>query len=195
MTRIGVLALQGSFAEHIDTLRGLGVEGFEIRQRPDIAQPFDGLIIPGGESTVIDKLLRDLGLFDPLLAMLRDGLPVFGTCAGLLLLAKTVENNGAPGTREAPGFATMDIAARRNAYGRQLGSFFARSDFAGTPDVPMTFIRAPYIESAGTGVSVLATVGGHVVAARQGSQLVAAFHPELGGSTVVHEYFLREVVG
>jgi len=188
MTRIGVLAVQGSFAEHIDRLDRLGVEAFEIRQASDVA-PMDGLVIPGGESTVMTRLLRDLNLFDPLLEMLKDGLPVLGTCAGLLLLAKTVTNKG------VPGFATMNITARRNAYGRQLGSFRSVAAFTGIGDVPMTFIRAPYVESVGVGVDVLAEIDGRVVAARQGGQLVTAFHPELGDDTAVHEYFINDVIG
>ncbi|MDR0490463.1 MAG: pyridoxal 5'-phosphate synthase glutaminase subunit PdxT [Oscillospiraceae bacterium] len=188
--RIGVLALQGAFVEHIDRLRDLDVEGFEIRNERDIRRPMDGFIIPGGESTVMNKLLRELNLFDPLLSLLRDRLPVFGTCAGLLLLAKSVSNLG------VPGFATMDIAARRNAYGRQLGSFFAEADFVGLGRIPMTFIRAPYIESVdtGAGVKILAKTGGHIVAAIQGRQLVTAFHPELNANMSVHKFFLDEVV-
>lgn len=182
--RIGVLALQGAFIEHITRLRKLDVEGFEIRQESDIREAMDGLILPGGESTVMCMLLRDLNLYDPLLSMLRDGLPVYGTCAGLLLLAKNVTNFG------SPGFATMDITARRNAYGRQLGSFYVVSDFKGLGKIPMTFIRAPYIESVGKDVQILAETGGHIVAARQGNQLVTSFHPELSNDASVHQYFL-----
>ncbi|MCL2227262.1 MAG: pyridoxal 5'-phosphate synthase glutaminase subunit PdxT [Oscillospiraceae bacterium] len=185
--RIGVLALQGAFAEHIAKLEELGVEGFEIRQRGDISSSMDGLILPGGESTVIGKLLRELELFAPLLSMIQEGLPVFGTCAGLLLLAKDVLGES------ALGFSTMDVYARRNAYGRQLGSFCAEGDFAGLGVIPMTFIRAPYIESVGPDVSVLAEEGGRIVAARQGRQLVTAFHPELGGDQAVHRYFLENL--
>ena len=185
--RIGVLALQGAFIEHIKRLRELDTECFEVRQECDIREKMDGLILPGGESTVMSMLLRDTNLFDPLLSMLRDGLPVMGTCAGLLLLAKKVKNNG------APGFATMDITARRNAYGRQLDSFFVVSDFKGLGKIPMTFIRAPYIESAGENVSILAETGGQIVAARQGNQLAMAFHPELSADTSVHRYFLETI--
>lgn len=186
--RIGVLSLQGAFIEHIHRLRELGVDGFEIRQRSHIQGLFDGLILPGGESTVMSMLLRDLNLFDTFLSMIKDGLPVLGTCAGLLLLAENVTNNG------APGFATMNITAKRNAYGRQLGSFFIETDFKGLGIIPMTFIRAPYIEAVGKGVQVLAEAGGRIVAARQRNQLVTTFHPELGGDTSVHRYFLEQVV-
>ncbi len=165
--RIGILALQGAFVEHAAMLDRLGVEHFEIRQRRDIGRSFDGLILPGGESTVMRKLLHDLDLFAPLQQQIREGLPVFGTCAGLILLAKSVEGG-------TPCFETMDISVLRNAYGRQLGSFFTEAVFDGIGKIPMTFIRAPYIESVGEGVQALATVDGHIVAARQGNQLVTA---------------------
>ena len=187
--RIGVLALQGAFIEHIHRLRGLGASCFEIRHERDIREPMDGLILPGGESTVMSMLLRDLSLFEPLLAMIRGGLPVLGTCAGLLLLAKNVTNDG------APGFATMDITARRNAYGRQLDSFYTEADFKGLGKIPMTFIRAPYIESVGEDVEILAETGGRIVAARQGNQLAVSFHPELNTDTSVHHFFLDSFPG
>lgn len=189
MTSIGVLALQGAFAEHVTKLGELGVAALLIRQRGDLAQPLDGLIVPGGESTVIAKLAKELGLFDPILALVRGGLPVFGTCAGLILLAAQVEN------RPVPGFETMDMLVRRNAFGRQLGSFIAQADFAGLGVVDMTFIRAPQIQSVGPEVEVLAKVDGRIVAARQGNQLVTAFHPELSNQITVHRYFVEQVVG
>jgi len=185
--RIGVLALQGAFAEHIAKLNVLGAEGFEIRQRKDIREPLDGLILPGGESTVMGKLLRDLNLFDPLLSLLREGLPVFGTCAGLLLLADSIVNDG------ASCIATMSVAARRNAYGRQLGSFSTEAKFKTLGKIPMTFIRAPYIESVFGNAEVLADVDGKIVAAQQENQLVTAFHPELNSDLSVHKYFLELV--
>ena len=181
--RIGILALQGAFAEHAAALDRLGVEHFQIRQLRDIKVPFDGLILPGGESTTMGKLLRDLELFAPLAGMIREGLPVFGTCAGLILLAKEVEGG-------APCFGTMGITARRNAYGRQLGSFYTEEEFRGLGRVPMTFIRAPYIQAVSPGVEILAEVDGHIAAARQGTQLVTAFHPELSDDLSVHRYFL-----
>lgn len=183
---IAILALQGAFAEHAKMLDQLETDHFEIRQPRDLGRPFDGLILPGGESTVMRKLLHELRLYEPIRARIYDGMPVFGTCAGLILLAKNVEGG-------LPCFATMDIAARRNAYGRQLGSFYTEAVCKGVGTVPMTFIRAPYIASVSDGVEVLATVGERIVAARQGSQLVTAFHPELNGDLSLHRYFLEMV--
>lgn len=182
--RIAVLALQGAFIEHEQMLSRLGVPSFEIRQKRDLGQSFDGLIIPGGESTVQGKLMRELGLFDPLRERIGDGLPVFGTCAGLLLLAKDIENDA------RRHFATMDITAVRNAYGRQLGSFHTEGEFKGIGRIPMTFIRAPYIAGVSGDTEVLAKVDGKIVAARQGGQLVTAFHPELNEDVSVHGYFV-----
>lgn len=182
--QIGVLALQGAFIEHEQMLSRLGVSSFEIRQERDLNKPFDGLIIPGGESTVQGKLLHDLNLFDKIKGRIENGLPVFGTCAGLLLLAKTIENDS------RTHLATMDITAVRNAYGRQLGSFFTEESFKGIGKIPMTFIRAPYIESVQGDAEVLAETGGHIVAARQKNQLVTAFHPELSSDLSVHQYFV-----
>ncbi len=183
--KIGILALQGAFAEHGCLLDKLGIEHFQIRQRQDLDQPHDGVIIPGGESTVMAKLLRDLQLFEPLKAEITNGMPVFGTCAGLILLASRIEGEA------VCGLAIMDIAAKRNAYGRQLGSFHTDADFGNRGKIPMTFIRAPYIADAGPEVEILAAVDGHIVAARQGSQLVTAFHPELTDDLTVHKYFIE----
>jgi 5'-phosphate synthase pdxT subunit len=182
--RIAVLALQGAFAEHCAMLERLGAEPFLVRKLGDFAGPISGLVLPGGESTVMNKLLRELGLFDPIMEQIRTGLPVFGTCAGLLLLAREVENQG------RVCFGTMDIAARRNAYGRQLGSFAARGDFGGEGEIPMVFIRAPYIVHTGEGARVLAKYGGKIVAAQQANMLVTAFHPELTDDLTVHRRFL-----
>lgn len=178
-----ILALQGAFIEHAHMLDRLDVEHFEIRQSSDLNRPFDGLILPGGESTVIGKLLHELKLFEPLKELIQSGLPVFGTCAGLILLAKEVHGG-------IVHLGTMDIIAKRNAYGRQLGSFHAEADFTGLGAVPMTFIRAPYIDSISENVQTLAQVDDHIVAARQGNQLVTAFHPELDENTSIHEYFI-----
>ena len=185
--QIAVLALQGAFIEHEHMLSALGVDSFEIRQLRDIQRPFDGLIIPGGESTVQGKLLRELGLFEPIRQAISTGLPVFGTCAGLLLLAKEIANDS------RVHLATMDLCAVRNAYGRQLGSFDTQAAFAGIGVIPMTFIRAPYIGSVWADTQVLAEVDGKIVAARQGNQLATAFHPELTRDLRVHEYFVRMV--
>ena len=187
--KIGVLALQGAFIEHEQMLSKLGVSSFEMRQRSDIPDSFDGLIIPGGESTVQGKLLRDLGMYDVLREKIENGLCVFGTCAGLILLAKEIEND------TKTHFATMDISVVRNAYGRQLGSFYAEESFGDMEKVPMTFIRAPYIDRCSDDVTVLSKVQGKIVAARQGNQLVTAFHPELNDDTRIHEYFISMIKG
>ena len=187
---IAVLALQGAFIEHEQMLQRLGVDCFEVRTLADWGRHKDGLIIPGGESTTQLKLLADLRLLEPVREYISAGGAVFGTCAGLILLAKKVEGN------DITRISTMDIDVCRNAYGRQLGSFHTEAEMNGVGMVPMTFIRAPYINSVGAGVEVLAEVGGHIVAARQGRQLVTAFHPELCvADTAVHEYFINDVVG
>lgn len=180
---VAILALQGAFAEHGQMLDRLGTEHFEIRQRKDLERKFDALILPGGESTVMGKLLRELELYEPLRRKILEGLPVFGTCAGLILLAKEVEGG-------IPCFGTMDIRVKRNAYGRQLGSFYAEKEFQGIGKIPMTFIRAPYIVETAENAEILAEVDGRIVAARQGKQLVTAFHPELDNDVSVHKYFL-----
>lgn len=182
--RIAVLALQGAFIEHEQMLDRLGAESFEIRQKKDLEREFDALILPGGESTVMGKLMHDLGIFEELRSRIADGLPVFGTCAGLILLAKEVE-------RGEPQLATMSIRAKRNAYGRQLGSFHTEETFQGIGVIPMTFIRAPYIAEVFDDVEILARADGNIVAARQKNQLVCAFHPELDNDTRVHRYFLE----
>ena len=188
MMRIAVLALQGAFAEHRQMLRRLGVDSFEVRQLADWSQPKDGLIIPGGESTVLRKLLLDLGLLEPVRQDIARGLPVFGTCAGLILLARQVEGEF------SSALGTMDIKVKRNAYGRQLGSFHAVSDMEAVGErVPMTFIRAPYIMEWGSEVMPLAFVDARCVAARQGNQLVTAFHPELDDDERVHRYFVERM--
>ncbi len=187
--RIGVLAVQGAFIEHRHILEKLDVESLELRQLSDLNEEMDGIIIPGGESTVMGKLLNDLGMMEPLKAKIESGFPVFGTCAGMILLAKDIVNP----TEKQVNLGTMDISVRRNAYGRQLGSFHAVTEFAGMQEIPMTFIRAPYIEETAPDVEVLAQVDGHVIAARQDNQLVTAFHPELTEDTRIHEYFLKYI--
>ena len=188
--KIGVLALQGAFAEHIKMLEKLGIESFEIRKKSDLSNAVnnndvDGLIIPGGESTVIGKLLYDLDLFDDIKKLILEGLPVFGTCAGLILLAKKIENDN------RTYLGAMDIKVRRNAYGRQLGSFFTESEFKGLGVIPMTFIRAPYISSVGKKVEILSEVDGNVVAAKENNILVTSYHPELNDDLKVHEFFIE----
>lgn len=186
--KIGVLALQGAFIEHRTMLDKLGVEHFEIRQLKDLQQKFHALILPGGESTSIGKLLRELHMLDTIKHYIKNGLPVMGTCAGLILMAEKIAE------QSTTHFATMQITACRNAYGRQLGSFNCYSSF-NDKEIPMTFIRAPYIKSINSpNVQVLSTVNGRIVAARQHNQLAVAFHPELTSSTYVHEYFLEQIV-
>ena len=181
--RIAVLALQGAFVEHEQMLQRLGVETFQIRQLKDWQQPKDGLILPGGESTVQMRLLSQLGLHEPIREAILGGLPVFGTCAGMILLSKGY-------------LGTMDILVRRNAYGRQLGSFHTVGTVEGIgKDLPMTFIRAPYIETVLSDACIpIASIDGHIVAARQGKQLAAAFHPELDCDPRIHQFFLESAV-
>ena len=183
---IAVLALQGSFIEHRQKLKKLGVDTFEIRQLKDIDRHFDGLILPGGESTTQGKLLRELGLFEPLKEKILNGLPVFGTCAGLILLAENLENDN----KVKCHFGTMPATVARNAYGRQLGSFSTKGTFGETKNVEMTFIRAPYVPMWSPDVQVLAKINERVVAVRYKNQLGIAFHPELTNDKVVYEYFL-----
>lgn len=181
---VAILALQGAFAEHGGMLDRLGADHFEIRRKKDLENEFDALILPGGESTVMGKLLRELELYEPLRRRILEGMPVFGTCAGLILLAKEVEGG-------STCLETMDIRVKRNAYGRQLGSFHTEEVFKGLGKVPMTFIRAPYIAGISGETEILAEVDGKIVAAREKNQLACAFHPELGKDLRVHEYFLN----
>lgn len=185
MMTIGVLAVQGAFIEHEDMLRALGTDCFEIRQPRDLEHPMDGIILPGGESTVMGKLLNDLGMMETVRERIASGLPAFGTCAGMILLAEHISND------DRCHIGTMPITVKRNAYGRQLGSFSCIDRFEGIGEIPMEFIRAPCIESYGKDVDVLATHDGRTVAARYRNQLATAFHPELTDDTRVHEYFLR----
>ena len=185
--QIGVLAVQGAFIEHERILKSLGAEAFEIRQLRDLDRHLDGLVLPGGESTVQGKLLHDLGLFEPLKNLIEKGLPTFGTCAGLILLANKLSNDS------HTYFGALPATVERNAYGRQLGSFYAEENFEGIGKVPMTFIRAPLIQSASEGVQVLATVNDQIVAIRYKNQLAISFHPELNEDLRVHRYFLEMI--
>ena len=189
MTKIGILALQGDFEEHEQVLKELGVETGQIRTRQDWEAniDLDGLILPGGESTVMGKLLHDLDLFEPIKTKINAGLPVFGTCAGLILLAKTIVGD------QTKHLASMDISVARNAYGRQLGSFVTNADFKGIGEIPMVFIRGPIIEAVGPEVEIIAQVNGAIVAAKEKNMLVTSFHPELTGDERVHAYFLEMV--
>ena len=181
--QIGVFALQGAFIEHIRMLEKLGVKTYEIRNSKDLRDDFDGLVLPGGESTTMYKLLHDLKLEPWLKKQIKQGMPIFGTCAGLLLLAKEITNH------KINFLSTMNIVAIKNAYGKQLGSFRTVDKF-NKKEVPLVFIRAPYIESVGEGVEILATVDGKIVAARDQYQLATAFHPELTSDLSIHEYFI-----
>ncbi len=184
--RIGVLALQGGFSEHAAVLRGLGVEAVEIRTARQLSE-VDGLIIPGGESTTIGKLMQDCGLLDPLRERISAGMPVFGTCAGAIVLARDI------GGLDQPLIGIMDLSIRRNAFGRQLESFETLLPIPALGDQPMraVFIRAPAIVSVGDGVEVLARLpDGRIVAARQAHMLAAAFHPELTADSRLHRYFV-----
>ncbi len=183
-----VLAVQGAFIEHERKLAELGEKTVELRQAADLKQPFDRLVLPGGESTTQGKLLDELGMLDGLRERILGGMPVLGTCAGLILLASRLSAHDDKGT---PRLATMDVEVCRNAYGRQLGSFHATADVAGVGQgLPLTFIRAPYVVEAGPAVEVLAQVDGRIVAVRQGRQLGLAFHPELDCGHALHEAFL-----
>lgn len=184
---VGVLAVQGAFIEHEKMLEKLGVDCFEIRKASDLDRSFDGLILPGGESTVMGKLLHSLNLFEPLKEKIQHGMPVLATCAGLILLAEQLTDD------TTVHFGTMPVTVKRNAYGRQLGSFYTEHNFKDLGKIPMTFIRAPYIDKVSPETEVLATVDGNIVAARCKNQLGISFHPELDESTAVHELFLTMV--
>ena len=178
---VAVLALQGAFAEHEKVLKRLGVNCIELRQAKDLETPYDGIILPGGESTVQGKLLKELGMFDTIKEQIENGMPVLATCAGLILLASEVEG------QEGCHFGTIPMCVRRNAYGRQLGSFRTVAELKGVGEVPMTFIRAPYVAETGDGVEVLATVDGKIVGVQYKNQMAFAFHPELDNDTRIHE--------
>jgi len=197
MTRIGVLALQGAFVEHLKILRGLGAEAVEVRLSQEITG-LSGLIIPGGESTTVGKLAVTYGLIDPIREMAQDGKAIWGTCAGLILMARTVEGV------EQSLLGMMDLVVRRNAFGRQVESFEADISVPALGAVsepeeknrPLhaVFIRAPVISSVGGDVQVLSRLSdGSIVAARDGNLLATAFHPELTGDTRFHRYFLHMV--
>ncbi|MFC7440182.1 pyridoxal 5'-phosphate synthase glutaminase subunit PdxT [Laceyella putida] len=185
--KIGVLALQGAVREHIRLLELAGAEAVAVKYRHELAD-LDGLVIPGGESTTIGKLMRQYELNEPIMQMHQQGKPIFGTCAGLIMIAKQVEN------LEQPHLDLMDIVVKRNAFGRQRESFEADLEIKGVADTfPAVFIRAPYVEKVGAGVEVLSTIDGKIVAARQDRLLCAAFHPELTDDVRFHAYFVEMV--
>ena len=185
--KIGILAVQGAFAEHESKLTRLGADCIELRQKEELEEILDGLVLPGGESTVQGKLLKELGMFDLLKEKIEKGLPVLATCAGLILLAENLSND------RHVYFGTLPVTVKRNAYGRQLGSFHTVQPMKGIGEVPMTFIRAPYIEQAGEDVEVLAEVDGHIVAVRYKNQLGLSFHPELDVDDRICRTFPEEI--
>ena len=190
VTKIGVLALQGAFLEHRQMLERCGVESGEVRTVEHL-DGIDGLILPGGESTTIGKLMHRYGLDEAISRRVREGMPLFGTCAGLILMATDIEES------DQRRLGLMEITARRNAFGRQVDSFECNLDVAGLGPEPVraVFIRAPYISRVGKGVEVLAVAEGKIVLARQGDLLAGAFHPELTADTRIHRLFLDMVAG
>ena len=186
--KIGILALQGAFAEHAKVLDRLGVDSVELRNLEDFQKSrsdLSGLILPGGESTTMGKLLRAQDMLIPIREAILSGLPVFGTCAGLILLAKEIIS------QKESHLGTMDMVVERNAYGRQLGSFYTEAECKGVGSIPMTFIRGPIISSVGEGVEVLARVDNQIVAAQDKNMLVTSFHPELTDDVRLHQYFIN----
>ena len=186
--RVGVLALQGDVREHVAALRLGGATPIEVR-RPEDLDDLDGIVLPGGESTTMGRLLTVFELLDPLRARLRGGLPAYGTCAGMVLLAEQVRG----GRPEQPLLGGLDMTVRRNAFGRQVDSFETDLDIAGLGQVHGVFIRAPWVERVGAGVEVLASVDDHPVAVRQGRLLATSFHPELTGDGRLHALFIEMV--
>lgn len=184
--KIGVLAVQGAFIEHERMMEKLGVSCVEIRQKSDL-EAIDGIILPGGESTVQGKLLRKLDMLDTLQRNIQEGLPVLATCAGLILLAEDIEND------ETRHLATLPVTVKRNAYGRQLGSFHTTGAVGTIEDFPMTFIRAPYITDASNDVTILSTIDDNIVGVRYQNQIALAFHPEVTDDLRIHELFLEIV--
>jgi pyridoxal 5'-phosphate synthase pdxT subunit len=197
---VGVLALQGDVREHVRMLEGIGARPVEVRT-PDDLKGIDALVLPGGESTTISMLLESSGLFDPVAERIAGGMPALGTCAGMILLAGEILD----GRTDQRCFRAIDITVRRNGFGRQVDSFEAdlhvpalerervAADMGVDAPLHAVFIRAPYVESVGEGVEVLATVGDRPVLCREGRVTVAAFHPELSGDVRLHELLLSDV--
>ena len=184
--KIGILAVQGAFAEHKSKLEKLGAQCVELRKKEDLDSGFTGLVLPGGESTVQGKLLKELGMVQCLKEKIEAGMPVLATCAGLILLAEELSND------EHVYFGTMPVTVKRNAYGRQLGSFRCIDNFNGTP-IEMPFIRAPYVTETGNNVDILSVHDDKIIAVRQGNQIATAFHPELTDDTTVYNMFLKKI--
>jgi len=182
--QVGVLALQGAFAAHSDCLTSIGVQSVEVRTPAQLAS-VDALLMPGGESSTMSQLLESSGLFDPIAARIADGMPVFGTCAGMILLASEILD----GRSDQRSFSAIDISVRRNAFGRQVDSFEASIN-SSVGEFHGVFIRAPRIERVGVGVEVLGSINDEPVLVRQGNVLAASFHPELSNDARLHEYFV-----
>jgi 5'-phosphate synthase pdxT subunit len=192
--RVGVLALQGDTREHLVALRDAGADSVSVRRREEL-DAVDALVIPGGESTTMSHLLRELDLLQPLRDRLADGFPAYGACAGMILLAGEILDAGVGG-REAVPLRGIDMTVRRNAFGRQVDSFEGDVEFSGFDEpVRGVFIRAPWVERVGDGVQVLARAAGHAVAVRQGRVLATAFHPEMTGDRRIHRLFVDIVRG
>ena len=183
--KVAVLAVQGAFIEHEKALERLGVETVELRKAEDLEQDFDGLVLPGGESTVQSRLLKEHSMFETLKKKIEEGLPVLATCAGLILLAQNISND------ENRCFATLPVTVKRNAYGRQLGSFYYEGEIKEIGTFPMEFIRAPYIESVEKNVEILAQVEEKIVGVAYKNQLAFSFHPELTGNDRIHDKFIE----
>ncbi|MEO6793281.1 MAG: pyridoxal 5'-phosphate synthase glutaminase subunit PdxT [Mycobacterium sp.] len=192
--RIGVLALQGDIREHLAALRAVGAEPVSVRRRGEL-DDVDALVIPGGESTTMSHLLNELELTEPLRARLADGMPAYGSCAGMILLAAEIVDAGVEGRAAVP-LSGIDMTVRRNAFGRQVDSFEGEIAFTGLSDpVHAVFIRAPWVERVGAGVQVLAQAAGHPVAVRQGRVLATSFHPEVTGDRRIHRLFVDIAAG
>ena len=192
MARIGVLALQGDVREHVRALEAAGAQAVPVRRTTELAQ-VDGLVIPGGESTTMIKLVRIFELLEPLRAAIKGGLPTYGSCAGMILLADRVDDGGSPLDETIGG---IDITVRRNAFGRQVDSFEEELEVEGIDGGPVhaVFIRAPWVQQNGPGATPLARSSeGHVVAVRQGGLLATSFHPEVTGDERIHRYFVDMV--
>lgn len=188
--KVGVLALQGDVREHVRSLSDCGVSAQPVRRKNEI-ESIDALVIPGGESTTIAKLARSFGVFELIAQRIKDGMPTYGSCAGMILVANSVLD----AIKGQETFGGMDVVVRRNAFGRQVDSFESDLHFAGITDAPLRaiFIRAPWVESVSENVRVLAAVDGHPVAIQQNNVLATSFHPELTGDNRVHKYFIDSV--
>lgn len=185
--KIAVLAVQGAFVEHEKMLKSLGAECVELRKKEDLKQQFDGLVLPGGESTVQGKLIKELDMEQEIKRKIQEGIPVLATCAGMILLAQEIAGDN------TVHLGVLPIKVKRNAYGRQLGSFYTEDEVEGIGKVPMTFIRAPYVEEVGEDTEILAKIDGKIVAVKNKNMLAMSFHPELNDNIKIHRYFLNMI--